>query len=218
MFIVQEKIYTYSADFFMIAFFTLRARGVSTTVLVAGGEVTPAGGAVPARATVTAPIAEADGSVPTMATVTAPVAEADGSVPTSWRSGSGGEAGGLQKDNVSVQQYRYMTTRQEIHTWRTPLLVLSVCAQLDNLAGPKAEFRSTPRMVRVSCPFLPPPRLPFPPGGSYLQWTRCRQSLGYSSPLRFGCGAGEKVVRSRDVGLWRVAPVQFCVSLQKDFS
>jgi hypothetical protein len=36
MFIVQEKIYTYSEDFFMIAFFTLRAGDVSTTILVAG--------------------------------------------------------------------------------------------------------------------------------------------------------------------------------------
>jgi hypothetical protein len=89
MFIVQKKkMYTYSEDFFMTAFFTLRARGVSTAVLVAGSGVTPAGGAVPATAM-----------------VTAPVAEADGSVPTSQRSGSGGEAGGLQNDNVSVQQY-----------------------------------------------------------------------------------------------------------------
>jgi hypothetical protein len=79
----------------MTAFLTLRARGVSTTVLVAGGGVTPAGGAVPA-----------------MAMVTAPVAEADGSVPTSSRSGSGGEAGGLQMVNVSVQQYRYLTIQQ----------------------------------------------------------------------------------------------------------
>jgi hypothetical protein len=57
MFIVQEKIYTYSEDFFMTAFFTLRARGVSITVLVAGGGVTPAGATVPATAMVTAPVA-----------------------------------------------------------------------------------------------------------------------------------------------------------------
>jgi hypothetical protein len=158
----------------MTTFFTLIARGVSTTVPVAGGRVTPAGGVAPATAMVTAPVAEADGSVPTTATVTTPVAEADRFVPTSWHSGLGGEAGGLQKDNVSMQQYRYMTTMQEIHTWRTPLLVLSVCAQPDDPAGPKAEFQSTPRRVRGSCPFLPPPRLPFPPGGSRLQWTRCR--------------------------------------------
>jgi hypothetical protein len=139
----------------MTAFFTLRARGVSTVVLVAGGGVTSAGGAVPATAM-----------------VTDPVAEADGSVPTSWRSGSGGEAGGLQKDNVSVQQYRYMT-RQEIHTRRTRLLALSICAQPDDPAGPKAEFRSTPRMVRGSCPFSPPLQLPFPPRGSHFPWSRC---------------------------------------------
>jgi hypothetical protein len=84
--------YTYSEDFFMIAFFTLRARGISTTVLVAGDGVTPTGGAVPATAM-----------------LTAPVAVADGSVPTSWRSGSGGEVGGLQMDNVSMQQYQYLT-------------------------------------------------------------------------------------------------------------
>jgi hypothetical protein len=107
----------------MTAFFTLIAHGVSTTVPIAGGGVTPAGGTVPTTAMVTAPVAEAngsapvaevdgstpfteaDGSVPTTATVTAPVAEADGSVPSSWRSGLGGEVGGLQKDNVSVQQY-----------------------------------------------------------------------------------------------------------------
>jgi hypothetical protein len=101
----KREMYTYSEDFFMTAFFTLRACGISTTVLVAGGRVTPAGGAVPATTMVTAPITEADGSIPTTAMVTAPIAEADGSVPTSSRLGSGGEAGGLQMDNVSVQQY-----------------------------------------------------------------------------------------------------------------
>jgi hypothetical protein len=92
---MQEKIYTYSEDFFMTAFFTLRARGVSTTVLVAGGGVTPAGGTVPAT---------------TMVTV--PVAVVDGSVPTSWRLGSGEEADGLEKDSVSMQQYQYLTIQQ----------------------------------------------------------------------------------------------------------
>jgi hypothetical protein len=65
MFIMQEKIYSYSKDSFMTAFFTLRACGVSTTVLVAGGGVTPAGGAVPITAMVTVPVAVVDGSVPT---------------------------------------------------------------------------------------------------------------------------------------------------------
>jgi hypothetical protein len=95
MFIMQEKIYTYSEDFFMTAFFTLRAHGVSTTVLVAGGRVTPAGGAEPATA---------------MVTILGEVVV--GSVPTSWRLGSGGEADGLQKDSVSSQQYQYVTIQQ----------------------------------------------------------------------------------------------------------
>jgi hypothetical protein len=43
------------------------------------------------------------------------------------------------------------------------------------------------------------------------------QSLGYLSPLGFGGGAGEEVVRSRDVGLWRVAPVHLCESVLKIF-
>lgn len=80
--------YTYSEDLFMIAFFTLMARGVPTMVLVAGGGVTPTGGVVPATAM-----------------VTDPVAEAAGSVPISWHRGSGGEVGGLQPENISVQQY-----------------------------------------------------------------------------------------------------------------
>jgi hypothetical protein len=61
---MQEKIYTYSEDFYMTAFFTLRARGISTTVLVAGGGVTPAGCTVPATVMVTTPAEVVDGSVP----------------------------------------------------------------------------------------------------------------------------------------------------------
>jgi hypothetical protein len=74
---------TYSVDFFMTAFFTRIAR---RGVLVADGGVTPADGAVPATAMVT-------------------VAEAAGSIPISWSSGLGGEAGRLQMENVSMQQY-----------------------------------------------------------------------------------------------------------------
>jgi hypothetical protein len=80
--------YTYSEDLFMTAFFTFMARGVPTMVLVAAGRMTPAGGVVPATAM-----------------VTDPVTEAAGSVPISWRPGSGGEAGGLQTESVSMQQY-----------------------------------------------------------------------------------------------------------------
>jgi hypothetical protein len=151
----KKEMYTYSEDFFMIAFFTLRARGVSTTVLIASGGVTPAGGAVPATAMVTAPIAEADGSVP-----------------SSSRSGLGGEAGALQMDNVSVQQYQYLTIQQgskfipgRLDYVRFPF---SICTPLDDPAGPKAEFRSTPWMVRGSCYFSSLLQLPLPPGGSHL--------------------------------------------------
>jgi hypothetical protein len=167
-----KKMYTYSEDLFMTAFFTLMARGVPTMVLVAGGGVTSAGGAVPA-----------------MVMVTDPVAEAAGSVPISWRLVSGGEAGGLQTENIRVQQYGCMTTRQHIHTWRTRLLALFVCAQSGDPAGPKAEYRSTPRTVWGSCLFSPPPWLPFPPGGFRLQWTRCREDprLLEPSSLRLRC-------------------------------
>jgi hypothetical protein len=75
-----KRICTYSDDFFMTAFFILKARGISTTVLVAGGGLTPA-----------------DCMVPATAMVTVPVEVVDGSVPTSWRLGSGEEADGLQK-------------------------------------------------------------------------------------------------------------------------
>jgi hypothetical protein len=61
---IMNKMYTYSKDLFMTAFFTLMACGVPTMVLVAGGRVTPAGGAVPTTAMVTDPVAEAAGSVP----------------------------------------------------------------------------------------------------------------------------------------------------------
>jgi hypothetical protein len=80
--------YTYSGDLFMTAFFTLMTRGVSAMVLVAGGGATPAGGVMLA-----------------MAMVTDPTAEAAGIIPISWCPSPGGEAGGLQTENVSMQQY-----------------------------------------------------------------------------------------------------------------
>jgi hypothetical protein len=85
---LHNKMGTYSEDLFMIAFFTCMARGVSASVLAAGGGATPAGGVVPAT---------------TM--VTDPTAEAAGSIPISWRLGPGGEAGGVQTENGSVQQH-----------------------------------------------------------------------------------------------------------------
>jgi hypothetical protein len=92
------RIYTYSEDFFMIAFFILRACGFSTTVLVAGCRVTPAGCEVPATAMVTILSEVLDGSAPAVsATSSAGTSSPAKSVPvTFWRLGSGGEAEGLQ--------------------------------------------------------------------------------------------------------------------------
>jgi hypothetical protein len=46
-------------------------------------------------------------------------------------------------------------------------------------------------------------------GASAFDGLAAGQCLSYSSPLGFSCGTGEEVVRPRDVGLRRVAPVQF---------
>jgi hypothetical protein len=81
---------TYSADFFMMAFFTRKARG---GVPVAGGGVSPARGAVLATAMVTAAVA-------------------GGADPTSSGLVLGGEAEGLQMDTVSIQQYRCLAIQQ----------------------------------------------------------------------------------------------------------
>jgi hypothetical protein len=198
---VQEKIYTYSEDFFMTAFFTLRARGVSTTVLIAGGGVTPAGGVVP-----------------TMAMVTAPVAEADGSVPTSWCSGSRGEADGLQKDNVSMQQYRYMTKRQEFILGGLDYLCFSFAHNPTTLRDRRQSFGQLHGWHGRVVPSRLPLSFLFRQGAPAFRGLAAGQCLGYLSSLCFCCGTGEKVVRSRDVRLWRVASVQLCVSLQKIFS
>jgi hypothetical protein len=64
-------------------------------------------------------------------------------------------------------------------------------------------------------PLLPPPQPPSLPGATAFCGLTAGQSLSYSNPLGFGCGAGEEVVRPRDVGLRRVTPVQLCVPLKK---
>jgi hypothetical protein len=82
----------------MADFFSLRARGFITTVLIAGGGVTPADGEVPATATVTTPAEVVDGSVlEVSAALPAGTSSPANPVPiTFWRLGSGGEAEGLQ--------------------------------------------------------------------------------------------------------------------------
>jgi hypothetical protein len=110
------------------------------------------------------------------------------------------------------------STRQQTHNWKTRLLARSSCVSPNDPAEPEAEFRSTPRLVRGSCPSSPPPQFPSLPGGSGPPWTHYCAEPGLSEPLCFDSGAGEKVVRPRDVGLRRVAAVQLCMPLQKVFS
>jgi hypothetical protein len=187
----------------MTAFFTLIARGVSIMVLVAGGGVTSAGGTLPATAM-----------------ITDPVVEAARSIPISWRSGLGGEADGPQTDNVSVPQYRYLTIQQGS---------IFIPGGLDFLRFLFARYPTTLRDRRQSfdqlhgwsggvAPSRLPLGFPFSQGAPAFSGLATRQSLGYSSPLCFGRGAGVKVVWSRDVGLRRVAPVHFCVTLQEVLS
>jgi hypothetical protein len=171
------RIYTYSEDFFMTAFFILRARGFSTTVLVAGGGVTPAGCEVPATAMVTILSEVLDGSIPAVsAASSAGTSSLAKSVPvTFWRLGSGGEAEGLQnrKCKHATTLLFDNSTGQQLHTWGVRLYALCVCALSDDPEGPLAMLRPTPRMIRGSYSSLSL-RLPSPPGGSRFQWSRCR--------------------------------------------
>jgi hypothetical protein len=107
---------------------------------------------------------------------------------------------------------------QQLHSCGARLRVHSVCVQPDVPAGPKAEFRSTPRMVRGSCSFSPSLQFPFPPGALAFSCFVAWLSFGCLSLFCFYRGAGKKVVWSGDVGLWWIASVQLCVSLQKIFS
>jgi hypothetical protein len=180
----------------MTAFFTLIALGVSTTVPVAGGEVTPAGGAVPATAMVTAPFAEADGSAPIAeADGSTPVVEADGSVPTSSRLGSG-EAGGLQMDTVSMQQCRYLMIQQG-NTF--------IPRGLDFLRFPFAHNPTTLRDQRQSfgqlhgwsggvVPSRRPLGFPFHQGALAFRGLAARQCFGCTSSFCLCRDAGKKVV------------------------
>jgi hypothetical protein len=198
-----KRICTYSDDFFMTAFFTLKACGTSTTVLVASGGLTPA-----------------DCKVPAMSMVTIPVEVVDGSVPTSWRLGSGEEADRLQKDSVSMQQYRYLTIQQGsnfIPGGFNYMRFLFAHYPM-TLRDQRQRFGQLHRWSGGVVPSRLPVGFPFRQGAPTFSGLAAGQSLGCLSPFCFGCSAGEKVVRSWDVGLWWVALVQLCVSLQKIFS
>jgi hypothetical protein len=142
---------------------------VVTTVLVAGGGVTPADGEVPTAAMVTIPAEVVDGSVPAVS------ASLVNSAPiTFWRLGSGGEAKGLQNRQCKHSTIPIFdnSTEQPLYTWK--LRALYVCALPDDPEGPMARIRPTPWMIRGSCSSLPSLRLPFPPGGSRFWSSRRR--------------------------------------------
>jgi hypothetical protein len=109
-----KRIYTYSEDFFMTAFFSLRAHGFSTMVLIAGGGVTPAGCEVPATSMVTSPAEVVNGSVPAVST--APPGGT--SSQRIWSRSPFGTWGWVEKlrdcktNNVSLQQLCYLTILQ----------------------------------------------------------------------------------------------------------
>jgi hypothetical protein len=121
---------------------------------------------------------------------------------------------------LSVQQYQYLAIQQGSKL---------IPGGLNYLCFPLAHNPTTLRDRKQSFGQLHgwsggvvSPRLPLGfllrQGAPVLRGLAAVQSLGYSSPLCFGSSAGEKVVRARDVRLWRVAAVQFCLPLQKVFS
>jgi hypothetical protein len=154
----------------MPVFFSFSARGFITTVLVAGGGVTPADGEVPATATVTSSVDVVDGSVPVVSTnPPAGTSSPANSAPTTfWHLGSRGEAEGLQnRQRMHSTTTRFdNSTRRRLHTWWVRLHTLCVCAPPDDPEGPMARLLPTPRMIRGSCSCSPSLQLPSPPGGS----------------------------------------------------
>jgi hypothetical protein len=129
----------------------------TTTVLIAGGGVTPAEGAgcpgeVPATVIVTTPAEEVDGSVPAVSAEppagTSPPANA---VPTTFRHlGSGGE-----EEELQHRQSKHPTTtkldnsrRRRPHTWWVRLRLLCACVPPDDPEGPMARLLPTPLMIQ----------------------------------------------------------------------
>jgi hypothetical protein len=200
-----------------ISSWRIRARGFITTVLVAGGGVTPADCEVPVTAMVTIPVEVVDGSVPAVSAAP-PVgtsSPANSVLINFWRLGSGGEVEGLQN-----RQCKHATTPifdnstgQQLHTWGVRLHALYVCALPDDPKGPMARLRLTPRIIWGSSSSSPSLWYPFRQGAPAFGCLAARQSIRCLSFFRFSRGAGKKVVRSGDVGLWWINSVQLCVFL-----
>jgi hypothetical protein len=139
---------------------------------------------------------------------------------TFWRLGSGGEAEGLQKRQCqhALTPILDNSPGQQLHTWG-----------FDYMRTPFAHYPTTPRDNWQSfgqlhgwsegvVPFCLPFGFPFRQGalalGRFVTWL----SFGCLTLFCFCRGARKKVVWLGDVGLWWVAPVQLCVSLQRIFS
>jgi hypothetical protein len=136
--------------------FSLSTRGFTTTVLIAGGGVTPAEGAgcpgeVPAAAMVTTPAEVVDGSVPAVsAEPPARTSSPANAVPTTfWRLGSGGEEEGLQhrrsKHPTTIRLDN--STRRRPHTWWVRLRSLYACVPPDGPEGLMARLLQTLQMI-----------------------------------------------------------------------
>jgi hypothetical protein len=165
-------------------FFNLSACGFTTTVLIAGGGVTPAEGTgcpgeLPATVMVTTAAEVVDRSVPTVfAELPAGTSSLENTVPTTfWRLGSGGEEEGLQhKQSKHPTNTRLdNSTRRWPDTWWVRLCLLYACAPPDNPEGLMARLPPTPRMIRGSCSCSPSLQLPSPSRGSRFHLS-CRRA------------------------------------------
>jgi hypothetical protein len=134
-------------------FFSLSARGFTTTVLIAGGGVTLAEGA------------GCPSEVPATAMVTTPAEVVDG---------LGVEEEGLQHRQSKQPTHTRLdnSTRRRPHTWWVRLCLLYACVPPDDLEGLMARLLPTPRMIRGSCSCSPSLQLPSPPGVSRFQLSR----------------------------------------------
>jgi hypothetical protein len=137
----------------MLDLFTLSAHGFTTTVLIAGGGVTPAEGAgcpgeVPATAMVTTPAEVVDGSVPAVSAESPASTSfpANAVSTTFWRLRLGGEEEGLQhrqRKNPTTTRLDN-STRRRSHTWWIQLRSLYPCVPPDDPEGPMARLLPTP--------------------------------------------------------------------------
>jgi hypothetical protein len=189
---------------------------VVTTVLIIGGEVTPAKGArcpgeVPTTAMVTTPAEVVDGSVPVVS-VEPPAGTSSpaNAAPTTFqRLGSGGEEEGLQHRQCKhpITTRLDNSTRRRSHTWWIRLRSLCACVPPDDPEGPMARLQPTPRMIRGSCSCSPSIQLPSPSHHScWISWApfeiclsraallACAQGLQrWGGEIRLAWGLSKKV-------------------------